>query len=147
MKDTFRGPSHNNPSSIDYQNMEIKGINIDIRNAAFRDNTVYARLEHLNGREKSGYFIRHLEGDVKVDGTAALIENVHILDDFSDVRAHYFRMGYGNSENLSDYVNKVVMELDMDNAFLSFRTIQYFAYGLDLHLLWEYALRARLRER
>lgn len=131
MKDTFRGPSHNNPSSIDYQNMEIKGINIDIRNAAFRDNTVYARLEHLNGREKSGYFIRHLEGDVKVDGTAALIENVHILDDFSDVRAHYFRMGYGNSENLSDYVNKVVMELDMDNAFLSFRTIQYFAYGLD----------------
>ncbi len=131
MINTFLGPLHNSPTSIDYQDMEVNGINIDIRDAAFCDNTVYARLEHLDCKEKSGYIIRHLEGDVKVDGTAALIENLQILDDFSDVRAHYFKMGYGCSENLSDYVNKVVMELDMDNAFLSFKTIQYFAYGLD----------------
>ena len=86
-----------------------------------------ARLDRLTGIERSGYHIRQLEGDVTVDKEKALVKNLIIQDDHSYITAHHFLMHYGTSRNLSDYLNKVVMELDMDNAYLSFKSIAYYA--------------------
>lgn len=130
MTDRDSGPSHNNPESIDFMDMHIRDIDINIRNARLSNGLLEARLDNLNGRERSGYLIRHLEGDVSVDNREARVENLVILDNFSHIKAHYFLMHYGNVENLADYINRVVMELDMDDAFLSFKTIRYYAWTL-----------------
>lgn len=124
-----RDPSrrHHNPNSIDFSDMHIRNIFIDIRDARFFENKVIARLDRLTGIERSGYHIRQLEGDVTVDKEKALVKNLIIQDDHSYITAHHFLMHYGTSRNLSDYLNKVVMELDMDNAYLSFKSIAYYA--------------------
>lgn len=124
-----QGLTHGNPESIDFSDMHIRNIYIDIRDARFYENKVTARLDRLTGTERSGYHIRHLEGDVTVDGQEALVRNLVIQDNYSHITAHHFLMHYGTSENLSDYLNKVVMELDMDNAFLSFKTIGYYSWS------------------
>ena len=130
MTDRDNGPSHNNPESIDFMDMHIRDIDINISDARFSNGLLEARLDNLNGRERSGYLIRHLEGDVSVDKREARVENLVIRDNYSHITAHYFLMHYGNVKNLADYVNRVVMELDMDDAFLSFKTIRYYAWSL-----------------
>ena len=130
MTDKDQGPLHNNPESIDFMDMHIGDIQINIRDVRFGDGLLEARLDNLSGRERSGYLIQHLEGDVSVDNREARVENLVILDNYSHIKAHYFLMHYGNVENLADYVNRVIMELDMDDAFLSFKTIRYYAWTL-----------------
>ena len=123
------GPSHDNPECMDFSDLHIGDISIDIRNARYYDGKVEARLDHLACLEKSGYRVQHLEGDVTVDSREALVKNLVIRDNYSHIKARHFLMHYGNSKNLSDYLNRVVMELDMDNAYFSFRTIGYYAWS------------------
>ena len=130
MTDRDNGPLHNNPESIDFMDMHISDIDINIRNARFGNGLLEAKLDNLNCKERSGYLIRHLEGDVSVDKREARVENLVIRDNFSHINAHYFLMHYGTVENLADYVNRVIMELDLDDAFLSFKTIRYYAWSL-----------------
>ena len=130
MTDRDQGPSHNNPESIDFMDMHIRDIAINIRDARLSKGLLEARLDNLYGRERSGYLIRHMEGDVSVDNREARVENLVIRDNFSHIKAHYFLMHYGTVENLADYINRVVMELDLDDAFLSFKTIRYYAWTL-----------------
>lgn len=130
MINTDLGPSHNNPQSIDFTDMHISRIYTDIRDVRLADGKLEARLDRLTGNERSGYVIGHLEGDVTVDSAQALVENLVIRDNHSHITARHFLMHYGNVKNLSDYLDRVVMELDMDNAFLSFKTIRYYAWSL-----------------
>lgn len=123
------GPSHDNPECMDFSDLHIGDIYIDIRDARYYDGKVEARLDRLACLEKSGYRVQHMEGDVTVDSREALVKNLVIRDNYSHIKAHHFLMHYGNSENLSDYLNRVVMELDMDNAYFSFKTIGYYAWS------------------
>ncbi|OQC58360.1 MAG: hypothetical protein BWX52_00283 [Bacteroidetes bacterium ADurb.Bin013] len=123
------GPTHNNPECMDFSDLHISDISIDIRDARYCNGVVEARLDRLSCRERSGYLVHHLEGDVTVDSKEALIKNLVIRDNHSYITAHHFLMHYGTSRNLSDYLNKVVMELDLDNAYFSFRTIGYYAWS------------------
>ena len=97
--------------------MHIRDIAINIRDARFSKGLLEARLDNLYGRERSGYLIRHMEGDVSVDNRKP-VENLVIRIIFRTLKAHYFLMHYGTVENLADYINRVVMELDLDDAFL-----------------------------
>lgn len=123
------GPSHNNPECMDFSDLHVGDIFIDIQNARYYEGKVEARVDRISCREKSGYWVQHLEGDVTVDSREALIKNLVIRDNYSHIKAHHFLMHYGNSKNLSDYLNRVVMELDMDNAYFCFRTIGYYAWS------------------
>lgn len=120
-----------NPKSIDFFDMEVAHINLNLSDASFGNGAVKARINHLNGMEKCGYPIRDFYGDVTVDAHMARVDNLFIDDGYSKVKAHYFLMDFGSIENMKDYINKVHMELDMDNAFLSFKTVQAYAYSLD----------------
>ncbi len=130
-----RAPGHDNPYSIDYYDMQIRRIHLNMADASFGDGAVKARINHLDGVEKCGYTIRDFHGDVTVDAHTARVDDLLIDDVYSHVTARYFLMDFGNIDNLNDYVNKVRMELDMDNAFLSFKTIQAYAYSLDPQFL------------
>lgn len=125
-----RTSAHNNPHSIDFTNMHVTEITLETRNIRLQNGVLRGRMDHLTAREQSGYFLRHMEGDVTVTNKEALVKNLVIQDDYSVITAHHFLMHYGNVNNLSDYVNKVQMELDMDNAFVSFKSIAYYAGGL-----------------
>lgn len=114
-------------NSIDFSNMHIDSIAIELQHVRFKDGMVEARLDHLCGKEQSGYVIQHLEGDVTVDHQEAFVYNMVAKDNYSFLTARYFRMHYGHVNHLADYVNKVHMELEFDSSLVSFKSIAYYA--------------------
>ncbi len=126
-------------NSIDFGNMHVDSITIALQHVRFKDGMVRARLDHLCGKEKSGYVLQHLEGDVTVDHKEAFVYNMVAKDNYSFLTADYFLMHYGHVDRLSDYVNKVHMELDLHRSLVSFKSIAYYAmhfpedFVLDIH--------------
>ena len=130
MRDVRKEPETRYPGSIDYADMDLQHINIGIRNVVFKDWALHARIDSLSCVDKCGYALRRLQGDVTVDGRAALVKKLVIEDDYSLVKAKHFLMEYLHPKNLGDYIDKVRMELELTNAFLSFRTLQAFGGGI-----------------
>ena len=127
---TLSNPFKPNPEltedMIDYSDMRLSNINVKARNANYISNghdTVKAKLISLTGRDKSGYGVENLSGDVMVTSKQARIENVNLTDGYSVVNADYFSLSYSNAKTLKYFIDSVALGCKFQNSVLDFRTI------------------------
>lgn len=106
----------------------IKGHNLKIGGGCYSGTA--DRIVNIS--EKSGYFASLIQGRAKVGHGLALIEDIHIIDNWSDVKGDRYSMSYdsGNA-SFNHYETLVTMEAVFRQTHFSVRTLGYFIDGLE----------------
>lgn len=111
-------------SIINFAALDIADINVRANNISILNDTLRATIARIEGRDKSGFQIRELNGELTVCPTEARIENLTLRDGYSTIKAHYFSMQYQTSKDLAEFTDKVRLGLDLaEGSAFSFKTV------------------------
>ncbi|MDD2594724.1 MAG: translocation/assembly module TamB domain-containing protein [Bacteroidales bacterium] len=136
-------PNRRGPHTIDWSNIVLKDINLHAQKINFKDGKLSLQMDSLSFNESKGMNLNILSGEITMgkkemavgqDTTTTneiRIDNLHLKDDYSDIYAHYYSMQYDSFSDFSDYVNKVKMGIDLEDALLDFKTLHSFTGGIE----------------
>lgn len=115
---------------IDYGDLDATVINLRAHSLKFTGSRMYAVADRVSITEKSGYVINNISGRVAVGQGKTMIEDLHLVDPWSDVHLKFYSMNYDTHDAFSDYIEKVRMEGRFRRSSLSMKTITYFSGAL-----------------
>ena len=116
---------------IDWTDLEVKDINLKGKNLKMRGKVIGGNLLEMSFKERSGFNCRHISGDVRAGNGNVIIRNLKIRDDYSDLVLPFFAMRYAGATAFADFLNQVHLEGKIDNSFLDFKTLTFFAPTLE----------------
>ncbi len=123
-----RQGSESMPDYFDPQNIDFTNINAQFHNLRLDKDTFSAKLV-LSTKERSGFIVKSLESDVKINPQGMFFKDLDLRTNNSIVRKK-FSMTYDDMDDLSDFLHKVRMEAVLDNSQINSDDIAYFAPGL-----------------
>lgn len=116
---------------IDWNNLDVKDININARNIRYKGGVMTGTADRITFREKSGWSADTISGEASVGNGLTLVQNLHIVDKWSDIKLSEFTMKYNNSREFSDFIDKVKLSGTISPSILDFRTLHFFAPQLE----------------
>ena len=112
---------------IDWNDLDIKDIDIEAKRLAFKGGVMSGVLRNLSFSEKSGYSCQSISGSAKVGNGLTEVKDFQLKDKWSQVRLPLFTMSYSGVEDFSDYIRKVAMTAEIMESTVDIRTLAYFA--------------------
>jgi hypothetical protein len=126
---------YKNPLSyFDGEHIRMHDINANIKNVVLKEDTITAKVNALQVKERSGFEIKKLTTAFKL--TPKIMEfDALLLKTNNSILGPYYAMQYDHfGFDFSSYINKVVMKSHLVNASVATDDIAYFAPELkDLH--------------
>ena len=116
---------------IDWNNLDIKDINLIAKDLYFKDGIMYGKAERLSFRETSGFNVREMSGETRVGRGKTIVENLIIKDQWSDIHLAQFMMSYRNVDDFKDFIGLVRLDATILESVVDFRTIACFAPQLE----------------
>ncbi len=123
------------PKVINFTDLSISNIDIDLRRVVLKDDTLRASLRSLTFHEKSGFNIKKFNGEVTICPNRVKIEDLSINDGNSSINAASFSLNFRDIDDFSDFLEKVDLKGDFFDTYLDFSTISYFTSGLSSNKL------------
>ena len=115
---------------FDAAHMEFSDITGGIKNLLLNNDTLSGQLS-LKTKERSGFEVRSLLANVKMDPTVMAFTDLSIETPYSKI-GNAFSMGYDYfTDDMADFVNKVRMEGNITNSTLNLKDIAFFAPALE----------------
>ncbi|MDR3133830.1 MAG: translocation/assembly module TamB [Prevotellaceae bacterium] len=116
------------PQVVDFKNLDVRDIYVDARRLRMAGDTLFFELKDVRCREKSGYRLQRLSArNGYLCSTQTVLEEVEVVDNYSHLVMHYYKMDYKNAKSFNHYETQVRMEAGFDNALFSFRSLEYLA--------------------
>ena len=110
-------------SIINFSNLNVRDIYVNISDVHLKGDTLFACVNNVTARDKSGFRIKSLSGNVRVTGKETLISDLHLEDAYSQINASYYYMKYQSPKDFSEFTQKIVLGIGLKDAFLNFKTI------------------------
>jgi len=124
----FKNGNQNNesePAFFDPQNIDFANINAQFHELRLDKDSFSAKLA-LSTRERSGFIVKSMTSDVKIDPQGMFFDHLDLRTDHSII-GKSFSMTYDDMDDLSDFLYKVKMQADLENSQISSDDIAYFA--------------------
>ena len=115
---------------INWNDLDIKNINFSAVDFGFKNRVMFADVDKVSFREKSGWVCNSVSGETSVGNGKTIIKNLNINDRWSNLNIPVFMMSYDNPREFADFVNNIKLDAEISPSILDFRTIQYFSGGL-----------------
>jgi len=113
---------------INWDDLDIRNINLDVRELQFKNGIMSGNADWLSFREKSGFDVKEMSGKARVGRGRTIIEDLHIKDSWSDLYLNLYQMSYTGIKAFSNFIDEVRIDGDIqDRSILDIRTITYFA--------------------
>ena len=128
---TMRSPEDSSSFSggINYFDMDVTVSSLKGRDLRFTGGKMYAVCESCSAKEKSGYELLSLTGSCVVGQGKTIIDDIHLVDSWSDLRLDCYTMSYLNADQFSDYIHSVRMGVEGLHGTLGMQTINAFSGG------------------
>ncbi len=123
---TFKNPYKpqiGGENCINWANIRLSDINIDIRNIKFRGDTIFASIRDVQTKDAGGLECRKVNGDVIVCSTGAYIKNLVLWDGYSKLYASRFNLAFEDPHALANFTKEVSIEADLTDAIFSLRSL------------------------
>lgn len=117
-------------AGIDWTDMEITDIFCKGRNLRMKGGIMTGKVTEMSFRERSGFNCRCLSAEARVGDGKAIVSDISLKDDFSNLHVPLYMMSFDSVEDFSDYINRVKMDGVVDESYLDFRTLTFFAPSL-----------------
>ncbi len=115
---------------LNFEDLDVTA-DITAHGLKYTGGKMYGWLDRCSVTEKSGYVLKQLTGIAEVGQGKALIEDIHLLDPWSNLNLRTFSMGFDDPSDLGDFVNKVRLEGDFQRSQLAMQTLAYFIGDFD----------------
>ncbi|MEI6682054.1 MAG: translocation/assembly module TamB domain-containing protein [Bacteroidota bacterium] len=119
------------PAGIDYTNIDVSAINLDLTDVAFVGDTIHGNIKHLAAKERSGFTLHNLSGEFQVGPGYLKAHHLKILTDNSDL-ALKFDFLYDRWGAYNDFLHKVNIQASIEPSYLDLEDIGYFAPELSV---------------
>ena len=116
---------------IDWNDLDVSAIMAHGRHLRLTGKIMTGELDHLSFREKSGYSVTSISGRTRVGEGMAEILDINLRDLWSRVHLERYAMLYEDEEDFKEYIDKVVMEIELGTSDLAFKSLSYFVPQLE----------------
>jgi hypothetical protein len=120
-RETNREPSRN----FDGQHIFFSDIQADFRNLRLDRDTITAKVA-LSTKERSGFIVRSLQSQMKFHPEAMEFDSLDLRTNKSRL-TNFFAMRYASFDDMGDFMSKVRMEGNFNDAEISSDDIAFFA--------------------
>jgi len=114
------------PVGMDYSNIDVSRINLDLTDVFFDGDTIHANIKHLAAHERSGFRLHNLSGEFQVGPAFLKAHNLKIQTPHSDLSLT-FDFLYDRWNAYSDFLNAVTIQTKIEPSYLDLQDIGYFA--------------------
>ena len=131
LKNIMETPYRYSGSGIDWSDLEVSDIIVEARKMRLAGQVMTGIVDFASFKEKSGYVCNSLSGKAKVGNGQTLIEEIRLSDPWSELYLPLYSMSYDDPLHFADYLNKILMQGEIENSSIDFKTLSYFAPGLE----------------
>ncbi|NLK81929.1 MAG: hypothetical protein GX277_07055, partial [Bacteroidales bacterium] len=121
-----------NDFGINYSDIEITDFSIVASNLHFFESTIMADIQGLSGKEKSGFILKTLSTELRVDSTQMNFKNVQLHTPFSHIITQELNFAYNSFQDFSEFIHAVKIQSTFQHSKLQLADISYFAPTLQL---------------
>jgi hypothetical protein len=114
------------PFGIDYANIDVRNIDLDLTDLRFDGDTIHANIHHLVAQERSGFNVRRLSGEFHVSPCFLKANNLKILTDHSDLSLN-FAFLYHSWSAYNDFLKDITIQGNIAPSYLDLQDIGFFA--------------------
>ncbi len=114
------------PGLFDETNLQIKNIQVSLKNTNVLADTIFSDIINLHAEERSGLVVKSLKAKAKVSQVQAQLSEMLLETNHSNLQDHY-EMQYKNFHSFEDYISKIRMIAHLENSNVSSVDIGYFA--------------------
>jgi len=114
------------PGLFDEKNICIRDFRLDLNAVRIQDDTLFAHIDQLQARERSGIAIENMHAKLSLSQKRASLDDLYLQTHYSVVKNHY-EMNYNTFHDFHDYINKVYMKGRLRDSKISSLDIGYFA--------------------
>ena len=119
-KTPFRG-------GINWNDLEANNIYVNANDLTFKGGVMSGQANEVSFTEKSGYICNSMSGYAKVGNGLTHLTDFVLIDPWSVITFTEGKLKYDNIKAFSDYIHKVVMDVNIGNSMIDFTSISYFA--------------------
>ncbi|MBE9480639.1 MAG: translocation/assembly module TamB [Bacteroidetes bacterium] len=111
---------------INFTDLDISGLNLDFRNIEIISDTIWVKINNLSLQDTSGFKIRKLKGDLKVNSQLIQADHLKIITNNSELSLK-LAFTYKSFENFNDFLTNVKIKTTIGTSALNLCDIGYFA--------------------
>lgn len=115
---------------INFNDLYCTQLNVDAKHLKLSKNVMTGELLHCSFKEKSGFAPINISARTSVGRGIALIEDIHIVDSLSDVRAKYFSMSFDKPRDMRQFNSLVHLDGELLESSAHCQTLKYFVSAL-----------------
>ena len=109
---------------IDFADMDIRDINLQITNIVWDKKTLECRIRNLEAMDKSGWGVRRLTTDVSIGAKVLVLNNPIIEDNYTHIDASRISFGYNRGRDISQFCEKIILDCWFnEGSRFDFRTL------------------------
>jgi hypothetical protein len=111
---------------IDYADMDISNINLEIKDAKIISDSISANILALAAKEKSGFVLKNFEGNAIVSSSIVKIDDLFIQTVNSDLKLN-LRFDYKNWSDYTEFIDNIALTASIAPSKLEMKDLSYFA--------------------
>lgn len=117
---------HDDYQGIDFNNIELSDIQINIKDLTIDRDTITAKIKHLSLLEKSGFDVKTFSGNLQFSPVGLFVENMKAGTNNSYLDLD-LSLEYVNMFAFNDFISQVMMHGNFRKTVLDMSDIGYFA--------------------
>ncbi len=115
---------------VDFEDIRMQDLNAVIDGVRFEEDTVYASIQHISFRERSGFEIEYFETTAKITPVEMEFQDLLIKTEHSQIQGTLaFR--YDDINDFNHFLEKVRIQSEFHQSQLSSNDLVYFASELE----------------
>ncbi len=121
--------SHNNNETIDFDDISINKLHIDMQDVAIIKDSIAANIKSLTLSDKCGFTLSMFSGYAHVSQRNIIVDNLRIITPNSNLDLD-LKFAYQSFDDFDDFVNQIEMTSTIRKTALNFLDIAHFAKEL-----------------
>ena len=111
---------------MDYNDMKVSGINLDLQNFSNKGDTLFAKINHLSAGERCGFILDSLSGDFKFSSRVLQVKDLHVLTPLNDLKMD-LEFSYKSLAAYLNFIQEVKIESHIEPSIVNLAEVGYFA--------------------
>lgn len=114
-------------NAVDFNHLKISKLNANFDDFAWKNQSIVGQIKDFSFQEQSGFQLDQLTVDLKIDTKEITITDFKLKTPETNVIATTSLSYHNFAELVNDFTEKVYLDINIDESYLAFQDLEYFA--------------------
>jgi hypothetical protein len=115
---------------VNFNNLDVKDVNILLEKVEILSDTLYAYIDHIDFKEKSGFNLDTLQGNFVMSSQGLSLDKLTLVTPNSNIKGE-LAFEYNRFSDFKHFIDSVQIRTSLDDSEMNFTDISYFAPALE----------------